>query len=92
MRRSGAHGTLGDRLGLSASEAPAASPGARVKHCWVVDPQHGRLPGLLLEWRSVDGAWRGRVVRPTLERGTWVVVEEWLEAGLLEPAERAAPG
>ncbi len=54
-----------------------------VKHCWVTD-RHGRLPGLLLEWRHTASGWQGRVVRPTLEAGAWIVVEEWLPAELLE--------
>ncbi len=53
-----------------------------VKHCWVTD-RHGRLPGLLLEWRHTASGWQGRVVRPTLEAGEWIVVEEWLPAELL---------
>ena len=54
-----------------------------VKHCWVTD-RHGRLPGLLLEWRRTASGWQGRVVRPALEAGEWIVVEEWLPAELLE--------
>lgn len=54
-----------------------------IRHCWVTD-EHGRLPGLLLEWRRTASGWQGRVVRPTLEAGEWLVVEEWLPAELLE--------
>jgi hypothetical protein len=54
-----------------------------VKHCWVTD-EHGRLPGPLLEWRRTASGWQGRVVRPVLEPGGWIVVEEWLPAELLE--------
>jgi len=49
-----------------------------------VTERHGRLPGLLLEWRRAASGWQGRVVRPVLEDGSWVVVEEWLPAELLE--------
>ena len=56
-----------------------------VRHCYVTDV-HGRLPALLLEWRQTEGGWQGRVVRPVLEHDAWVVVEEWLPAGLLDPA------
>ncbi|MBA8805462.1 hypothetical protein FB382_003753 [Nocardioides ginsengisegetis] len=55
----------------------------RIKHCWVTD-RHGRLPGLLLEWRQLDGVWRGRVLHPIPEGDGWIVVEEWLSAELLE--------
>jgi hypothetical protein len=57
-----------------------------VKHCWVTD-RHGRLSGLLLEWRRVTSGWQGRVVRPALEAGEWIVVEEWLPAELLAAVE-----
>jgi hypothetical protein len=53
------------------------------RHCWATD-EHGRLLGLLLEWRRTVSGWQGRVVRPVLEDGCWVVVEEWLPAELLE--------
>jgi hypothetical protein len=50
-----------------------------------VTDRHGRNPALLLEWRQVDAGWQGRVVRPVLDGTGWVVVEEWLPAGLLAP-------
>jgi len=56
-----------------------------LKHCWVTDRQ-GRLPALLLEWRRTVDGYQGRVVRPVFEDGSWLVVEEWLPAGLLDPA------
>jgi hypothetical protein len=62
--------------------APAAAPAPTLKHCWVLD-RHGRLPGLLLEWRRTTEGWQGRVVRPVLESYGWVVVEDWLPAELL---------
>jgi hypothetical protein len=60
---------------------PEPAPTA-IRHCWVTD-EHGRLPGLLLEWRQTVAGWQGRVVRPVLQGGSWIVVEEWLPAGLL---------
>lgn len=55
-----------------------------VKHCWVTD-EHGRLPGLLLEWRRVASAeWQGRVLRPVRDDRGWAVVEEWLPSKRLE--------
>ena len=44
-----------------------------------------RLPGLLLEWRNIDGVWDGRVVHAVQEHDGWPLVEEWLPAGLLDP-------
>ena len=65
---------------------PKRDPDPRsIRHCWVTD-EHGRLPGLLLEWRRAVGGWQGRVVRPVLEEGCWMVVEEWL------PAEQLSKG
>jgi hypothetical protein len=49
-----------------------------------VTDRHGRLPGLLLEWRRNASGWQGRVVRPALEADEWIVVEEWLPAELLD--------
>jgi hypothetical protein len=59
------------------------SSGPVVKHCWVRD-QRGRVPALLLEWRRTASEWQGRVLRPALENGAWVVVDEWLPAQRLE--------
>jgi hypothetical protein len=55
-----------------------------VKRCWVTD-DHGRNPGLLLEWRQVAAGWQGRVVRPVYDGSGWIVVEEWLPADVLTP-------
>jgi hypothetical protein len=63
---------------------PAADDPSPVRRCWVTD-EHGRHPALLLEWRQTLAGWQGRVVRPVREEGCWVVVEEWLPAGLLTP-------
>ena len=83
----GGVGRKGDRVSLHErihGTPPAREPTAPVvKHCWVAD-RHGRLPGLLLEWRRTASGWQGRVVRPTVEGGEWIVVEEWLSAELLE--------
>jgi hypothetical protein len=61
---------------------PASSP--QVRHCWV-NGADGRVPGLLLEWEQRASGWHGRVVHPARDSDGWVVVEEWLPAGLLEP-------
>jgi hypothetical protein len=63
---------------------PEPEPSA-IRHCWVLG-EHGRLPGLLLEWRRTVAGWQGRVVHPELDAGAWVVVEEWLGADRLEQA------
>jgi hypothetical protein len=83
----GGRGRKGDRLtlderihGAPVIHEPTPPP---VKHCWVTD-RYGRLPGLLLEWRRTLSGWQGRVIRPVIEDGDWIVVEEWLPAELLD--------
>lgn len=91
MNKRGSYGAMADRV--ARTQAPA-DPHPRVpeppplKHCWVTTSA-GRLPGLLLEWRRRPDGWNGRVVHavPADEDGGWVVVEEWLPAGLLDPLD-----
>jgi hypothetical protein len=83
----GGTGHKGDRAPLHerihGTPAPGSPPAPVVKPCWVTD-RHGRLPGLLLEWRRVASGWQGRVARPAPEGGAWIVVEEWLPGELLD--------
>ena len=83
----GGMGRKGDRVSLHerihGTPQPREPAAPAVKHCWVTD-RHGRLPGLLLEWRRTASGWQGRVVRPALEGDDWIVVEEWLPAELLD--------
>ena len=39
--------------------------------------------------RQAEGGWRGRVVHPVQEDGAWVIVEEWLASGLLDPVRES---
>ena len=66
-----------------AETGPVVEP-PPIRHCCVSD-EHGRLPALLLEWRRTVAGWQGRVVRPVLEDGSWVVVEEWMPGSNLSP-------
>ncbi len=92
MRRRSDLGTLAERTrgGGHPAKVPGRASGAPqppalpIKPCWVID-RHGRLPGLLLEWRRAQAGFEGRVVRAVLEADGWVVVEDWLPASLLEP-------
>lgn len=68
---------------------PEPVPQPSVRHCWVTGP-HARLPGLLLGWEQRVDGWHGRVVHPVEDPDGWVVVEEWLPAGLLEPGSSEA--
>lgn len=83
MSKRGQWGPMADRVRGEEERQP--SPPERLKHCWVTD-RHGRLPALLLEWRRTPDGFQGRVVRPVFEDDGWLVVEEWLPAGLLDPA------
>lgn len=55
-----------------------------VKHCWYDGP-HGRQAALLLEWRRLDGHYRGRIAVAALEPDGWAIVEMWVEQGMLTP-------
>ena len=79
-------GSLAERAarGREASAAPVLPTSPRARHCWVIGVD-GRVPGLLLEWEQRAPGWHGRVVHPVRDADGWIVVEEWLPAGLLEP-------
>ena len=81
-----------ERVARSQQPAPAAdaSEAPPIKHCWVTTGS-GRLPGLLLEWRKRPD-WHGRVIHavPAGAEDGWIIVEEWLPAGLLDPIEGAS--
>ena len=79
MNKRGSYGSMAERV--AAGQAPAPEP-PPVRPCWVTD-RHGRLPGLLLEWRQRPDGWHGRVVHLVEDEQGWAVVEEWLPAGLL---------
>jgi hypothetical protein len=83
MSRRGQWGSMTERVRTENEPTPEVPPG--LKHCWVTD-RYGRLPGLLLEWRRTADGFQGRVVRPVCEDGGWLVVDEWLPSGLLDPA------
>ena len=88
MNKRGSYGSMADRVAASrgaAADPPGAGPQSpSLKHCWVTTSA-GRHPGLLLQWRNVAGTWEGRVVHPVPDPDGWVLLEEWLPAGLLDP-------
>ncbi len=94
MNKRGSYGPMAERVAAgrppgpgsparSAEGSTASTP--PVRPCWV-NGSEGRLPGLLLEWRQRPDGWHGRVVHPVEDGQGWLVVEEWLPAGLLDPA------
>ena len=92
MNKRGSYGTMAERVARSRNDEPAAREAPdepQLKHCWVTTSA-GRHPGLLLQWRNVAGAWEGRVVHPVPEPDGWVLLEEWLPAGLLDPVDDAS--
>lgn len=58
------------------------------RHCWVVDAvtPGRRAPGLLVEWRQLDGSWQGRVAYVVDVDGDATLVETWLPASQLQRA------
>ncbi|KRF36579.1 hypothetical protein [Nocardioides sp. Soil805] len=54
------------------------------RHCWYDGP-HGRQAALLLEWRRVGGAWNGRIAVAAPDTAGWVLVEMWVDGGMLAP-------
>jgi hypothetical protein len=97
MNKRGGHGygTMAERIAATraAAAAPPVTPAptsrgpGALKHCWV-DHEHGRLPGLLIEWRRTAAGWQGRVVHPVRDPAGagWILVEEWLPAAALVQA------
>jgi hypothetical protein len=98
MNKRGGHGygTMAERIAATKAASPSAPAPApatpqrgpeSLRHCWV-DVAHGRVPGLLIEWRRTASGWQGRVVHPVRDpSGTgWILVEEWLPAGALDQA------
>jgi hypothetical protein len=85
--RGGRRVTLAERGILP--PVPVAAPG---RHCWVVDPPGlpGRWAGLLIEWRQADCGWQGQVTFVAVLAGRAVLVQDWLDAVHLRPAD--APG
>ena len=75
----GGTGQEGDRV--SSPPPPRGPDDPTVKPCWVTD-RHGRLQAAARV--AAASGWQGRVVRPVLEVGDWIVVEEWLPEELLE--------
>ena len=84
---------LADRVRSDRPPPAVPTEACPARHCWVsgaVDAEGVKRPGLLLEWRQVQGRWEGRVtyaarLRPLEANGGWLVVEEWLPAELLTP-------
>lgn len=72
--------------GRATGQASGQATGPRPqRHCWVVDgavPQV-RAPGLLVEWRQLDGAWQGRVAYVVGVDDEATLVEAWLPASQL---------
>lgn len=79
-----ADASIADRVaamrGATTDPSPSAAP--TFKHCWVLGDE-GRLPGLLLAWEQRVDGWHGRVVHAVPDAAGWIVVEEWLPAGVL---------
>lgn len=86
MNKRGDYGSMADRVARSGNAESAPAPVVSIQHCWVTGVE-GKVPGLLLAWRKRPDGWHARVVRPVRDDIGWVVVEEWLPAGLLDPVD-----
>ncbi len=95
--RRGSGVPLADRVRADADGESQSRPGRGAetevppaRHCWVADAADRagvKRPGLLVEWRSTDAGWEGRVVYcAALRPERWCLVEEWVPAALLAPA------
>ncbi len=93
--------TLAERSAVGTAGEVGADPelGARqdrprpvlTRHCWVIGlPERpGRWAGLLAEWRQdrAAGGWQGRVVYAVDDGAATVIVEAWVHARHLQPAD-----
>jgi hypothetical protein len=95
--------TLAERSALSGSAPPATTAGQGAgggrpggsgslpRNCWVTDLPDvpGRFPGLLVEWsrRGGSGSWSARVVYGVRDGGQVVLIETWVPAEHLQPAD-----
>ena len=68
---------------LTEPPPPVAPP--PIRHCWYDGP-NGRQAALLLGWRQVLGRYSGRIAVATLEPEGWIIVEMWVDQGMLSPA------
>jgi hypothetical protein len=87
MTRRGAGPTLterSERAGIGSGHEEAR--GAR--HCWVsgLPDYPGRWPGLLTEWRRDAEGWSALVSFAVTTAGHTTLVQSWLEARHLGPA------
>jgi hypothetical protein len=88
--------SLASNVGAAVDSVPEESSptdrAALTPHCWVVDaPEHpGRYAGLLLEWRRDGRSWLGLVafVLPEVTGNRVRLIQRWLPAGCLSPADR----
>ena len=89
MNKRGSYGSMADRIARSRGDDELATGQAPpIKHCWVTSGTD-RHPGLLLTWRQRPDGWHGRVAHPVPSEDGWILVEEWLPAALLQPADSA---
>jgi hypothetical protein len=69
-------------------DMPATRPVAGSRHCWVTD-QGAQHPGLLLEWRQLEGRWEGLVAFVRMDDTGFALVQAWLDSQQLSAAKSA---
>jgi hypothetical protein len=70
--------TLAERSGTTAAKSSRGQC-----HCWVIDTNGDRNPGLLLDWRKADGRWQGLVAYLASEEQGPVLIQRWMDADRL---------
>jgi hypothetical protein len=75
-------------LAARTRETPSTRPIAGSRHCWVTD-EGAQHPGLLLEWRQLDGRWQGLVAFVRVDGAGFALVQAWLDAHQLSAAKSA---
>jgi hypothetical protein len=78
----------GPSLAARKRELAGTRPVAGSRHCWVSD-EGDQHPGLLLEWRQLDGRWQGLVAFVRADEAGFALVQAWLGSEQLSAARSA---
>ncbi|MDC5696300.1 hypothetical protein OO014_03455 [Intrasporangium calvum] len=70
------------------AQTEAAGQARRARHCWVYSATGDEAvhAGLVIEWRRGSEGWSALVTYVVDDQGSPVVVTQWLDGALLQPA------